>query len=201
MRSVTPAALARPPRTWPERLFGRWWRRQSAARQDRYATLGPLVSVLLFLAAIISAFWYLRNEEFERQQEAVKRDTEISQQQIRLRLIENQEQLLRIAREISTRTIDVDDFLEHAGSFTRERPEITHLLWLGADRARKAGYAANTFLSDAAPGEGSGPTLPADGKPSEPDAAFAAARTLRQPVYSRPYFDPQGLRSSRSTCR
>ena len=31
------------------------------------ATLGPLVSVLLFLAAIISAFWYLRNEEFERE--------------------------------------------------------------------------------------------------------------------------------------
>jgi hypothetical protein len=42
-----------PNRTWPERIFGRWWRRQSAARQDRYATLGPLLSVLLFLAAII----------------------------------------------------------------------------------------------------------------------------------------------------
>jgi ribonuclease HI len=56
--------------------------------------------VLLFLAAIISAFWYLRNEEFEREQEAVKRDTEVVQQQIRLRLIENQEQLLRMAREM-----------------------------------------------------------------------------------------------------
>ena len=94
------------PRSRLERLFGRWWRRQSPARQDRFATLGPLVSVLLFLAAIISAFWYLRNEEIEREQEAVKRDTEIAQQQIRLRLIENQEQLVRIAREIATRTID-----------------------------------------------------------------------------------------------
>ena len=84
--------LPRPPRTWPERLFGRWWRRQSASRQDHFATLGPLVSVMLFLAAIILAFWYLRNEEFERQQESVKRDTEITQQQIRLRLIEDQEQ-------------------------------------------------------------------------------------------------------------
>ena len=37
----------------------------------------PLISVLLFLAAIISAFWYLRNEEIERETEAVKRDTEI----------------------------------------------------------------------------------------------------------------------------
>ena len=49
------APPARAPAGWPQRLFGRWWRRQSPARQDRYATLGPLVSVLLFLAAIISA--------------------------------------------------------------------------------------------------------------------------------------------------
>jgi hypothetical protein len=41
--------------------------RQSPARQDRFATLAPLLSVLLFLAAIISAFWYLRNEEIERE--------------------------------------------------------------------------------------------------------------------------------------
>ena len=85
--------------------------RQSAARQDRFATLGPLISVMLFLAAIILAFWYLRNEEFEREQESVKRDSEVAQQQIRLRLIENQEQLVRIAREIVTRTIDREQFL------------------------------------------------------------------------------------------
>ena len=69
---ATTTAPPRPDRTWAERLFGRWWRRQSAARQDRYATLGPLASVLLFLAAIVSAFWYLRNEELEREQEAVR---------------------------------------------------------------------------------------------------------------------------------
>ena len=69
--ATEPARPPRLPRTWPEKLFGRWWRRQSAARQDRFATLGPLVSVMLFLAAIILAFWYLRNEEFEREQESV----------------------------------------------------------------------------------------------------------------------------------
>ena len=87
------------------RLIGRWWRRQSPARQDRLATFGPLASVLLFLAAIISAFWYLRNEELEREVEAVTRDTEIAQQQLRLRLIENQEQLVRLAREFTTREL------------------------------------------------------------------------------------------------
>jgi prolipoprotein diacylglyceryltransferase len=59
----------------PRRFFWRWWRQQSPSTQDRYATLGPLVSVLLFLAAIVVAFWYLRNEELEREQESVKRDT------------------------------------------------------------------------------------------------------------------------------
>jgi hypothetical protein len=73
MQRAEPAtsSSSRAARTWAERVFGRWWRRQSAAHQDRYATLGPLASVLLFLAAIVSAFWYLRNEEFEREQEAV----------------------------------------------------------------------------------------------------------------------------------
>src|SRR5580765_6267155 len=126
----------------PRRLFGRWWRRQSPAQQDRFATLGPLISVLLFLAAIISAFWYLRNEEFEREQESVKRDTEIAQQQIRLRLIENQEQLVRIAREIVTRTIDREQFLLQAASFTRERPEITNIAWVNGARAPRASYSA-----------------------------------------------------------
>src|SRR5215217_5001876 len=138
MQRADPApSSSRAARTWAERVFGRWWRRQSAAHQDRYATLGPLISVLLFLAAIISAFWYLRNEEFEREQESVKRDTEIAQQQIRLRLIENQEQLVRIAREIVTRAIDQDEFLGQAAGFTRERPEINHLFWISSSRTRR----------------------------------------------------------------
>src|SRR5882757_8862926 len=161
------AAAARPSRTWPERLFGRWWRRQSAARQDRYATLGPLVSVLLFLAAIILAFWYLRNEEFEREQESVKRDSEIAQQQIRLRLIENQEQLVRIAREIVTRTIDRDQFLQQAASFTRERPEIANIAWVNGARAPRASYSATSFPAEAGMNSDDTPAaLPAEGQDS-----------------------------------
>ena len=186
-----------PPRstpTLPRRLFGRWWRRQSPAQQDRFATLGPLISVLLFLAAIISAFWYLRNEEFEREQESVKRDTEIAQQQIRLRLIENQEQLVRIAREIVTRAIDRDEFLGQAASFTRERPEINHLFWITTTRAQKAAYSAISFHPETGlTGDEYAASLPKEGKSSEPEVAFLAARTLRQPVYTRPFVDSYGM--------
>ncbi len=176
----------------PSRLVGLWWRRQSPAHQDRYATLGPLISVMLFLAAMILAFWYLRNEEFDREQESVKRDTEITQQQIRLRLIENQEQLVRIAREIVTRTIDHDEFLSQAASFARERAEITNLIWVSGSRNKRASYSATNPHADfGAPGGEIGKSLPEAANP-EPEAAFKTARELRLPVYSRVFSDNYG---------
>ena len=142
-----------------------WWRRQSPSRQDRFATLGPLLSVLMFLAAIITAFWYLRNEEFEREAESLKRDTEIAQQQLRLRLIENQEQLVRVARELDTRAIDADEFKFQAAGFIRERPEITQLLWLNSQREVRANISltmpsANLSRPDDRPELGTPPSSP-----------------------------------------
>jgi PAS domain S-box-containing protein len=193
MQSASRAAASSGQLSWPRRLFGRWWRRQSAARQDRFATIGPLVSVLLFLAAIIAAFWYLRNEEIEREQESVKRDTEVVQQQIRLRLIENQEQLARVAREVATRSIDRAEFVIEAAAFTRERPEIRHLIWLSAGRAHQASYSSLTFHAETgSSADELRAALPVEGQPSEPEAAFTAARELRQSAYSRPFADQQG---------
>ena len=184
--SPTPIAPAKAQR----RLIGRWWRRQSPVRQDRFATLAPLASVLLFLAAIISAFWYLRNEEIERETETVKRDTEIAQQQIRLRLIENQEQLVRMARELVTRELDASDFTPQATAFMNDRPEITQFLWLAADKSTRARHSAQPEREDLPP-VGTSPVarLPA---PSETDWAFMAARDLRQPTYSRVFKDRHG---------
>jgi PAS domain S-box-containing protein len=173
------------------RLFGRWWRRQSPARQDRFATLAPLFSVLLFLAAIISAFWYLRNEEIERETESVKRDTEITQQQISLRLIQNQEAMTRIARELVTREIDVSEFMAQAVGFSRDRPEITHISWLANDRTAKASHWAMLYhqLGSATAPD---PSMPADGATTEPERAFRAARSTRLPVYTRAFSDSSG---------
>ena len=181
------------------RLFWRWWRKQTPSQQDRYATLGPLVSVLLFLAAIIAAFWYLRNEEIEREQEAVKRDTEVVQQQIRMRLVENQEQLLRMAREISLKPGSADAFLRQAGDFVRARPEVISVAWVEADERVKAARNALSLPLD--------PTQITDdrfdGHPDwrsqlqgsgEPIQSFKMARDRNQPVYSRPYSNAQGVR-------
>ncbi len=194
MQRADPApSSSRPTRTWAERVFGRWWRRQSAARQDRYATLGPLLSVLLFLAAIVSAFWYLRNEEFEREQEAVRRDTEVAQQQVRLRLLENHEQLTRLARELVGRTLDHEAFLDQAAAFTSDHPEISNLIWLSASRARIAGYSSTSFPPETGIGSVDTPvSLPVEHSNSAPEEAFLRGRETRQTAYSRPFADSFG---------
>ena len=151
-----PTTSTQPPSPAPQaaspsarEMFWRWWKQQSPSTQDRYATLGPLVSVLLFLAAIVAAFWYLRNEEIEREQEAVKRDTEVVQQQIRLRLIENQEQLLRLAREISLRTVNPEQFMNQASDFVRARPEVLNVAWVNAAQQVRASQAGAVLSLDA----------------------------------------------------
>ena len=186
---TSPNAMGSPLPT-VKRLFGHWWRRQSPARQDRFATLGPLLSVLLFLAAIISAFWYLRNEEIDREAESVKRDTELTQQQIGLRLLQNQEALIRMARDVVQRVTDSDEFVGQAVAFTRERPEVTHLTWVDARRKARASHWA--LLYPVNPSAMPELSLPVEGQATEPEATFKAARDSRSPAYSRGFIDATG---------
>src|SRR5215217_8627425 len=120
----------------------RWWRRQSPVHQDRFAMLAPLAAVLLFLAAIVSAFWYLRLEEMDREQEAVRRDVEYAQQRMRLRLLERQEQLMRVARDISNKEVDAEEFVVRAESMIAQYPEVLMLTWIDERRRLTASYAA-----------------------------------------------------------
>src|SRR3954467_4639136 len=126
----------------PARWMRRWWRRQTPGRQDRFAMLAPLAAVLLFLAAIVVAFWYLRLEEQDREQEAVKRDVEYAQQRVRLRLLERQEQLMRLARDISNREIDPEEFMGRAEATVVQYPELHVLSWIDERRRIIASYAA-----------------------------------------------------------
>ena len=113
----------------------RWWRAQSPLRREWLAQMAPLASVLLFLAAIVAAFSYLRLEEIAREQEAVQRDVEYVQQRLRLRLLERQEQLMRVGRELATRELDADDFVARAESLLSSYPELQSLAWID-DRRR-----------------------------------------------------------------
>ena len=161
-------------------LVRRWWRRQSPTRQDRFVTLGPLLSVVLFLAAVIAAFTYLRLEEVDREQQAVGRDVEYAQQRLRLRLLERQEQLMRLARDVSNRDIDSEEFVAQAESLLSQYPELLAVSWIDS-RGR---IRANAYSPSALPTQMlvAGQSLPL----GETESNFALARDLRQPVYSRP---------------
>ena len=100
---------------------------------------------------------------------------------------------MRIAREIVTRAIDRDQFLAQAGTFTREHPEITNLIWVNGARSVKASYSSTSFPAEAAITVDDTPaSFPVEGSDSAPEAAFVAARTQRQPVYSRAFADTFG---------
>jgi PAS domain S-box-containing protein len=161
-----------------------WWRRQTPTRQDRFAMLAPLVAVLLFLAAIVSAFSYLRLEEMDREQEAVRRDVEYGQQRMRLRLLERQEQLMRIARDISNKEVDAQEFIVRAESMIAQYPELLMLTWIDERRRITASYAAPSLHSNQV--RIAGEVL----RPGETETMYSLARDLQQPVYSQPVAGP-----------
>jgi PAS domain S-box-containing protein len=173
--SAPAAPIAAPARRWRT-----WWRSLSPARQDRFAALAPLAAVLLFMAAIVAAFWYLRAEEVEREHEALKRDVEYAQQRVRLRLLERQEQLMRIARDLSNQELDRAEFVGRAESLISQYPELQAITWIDEKRRIRASHAAPTL--------GSSELRVAGEVLTSGDTAdtYDLARDLQQPVYAQP---------------
>ncbi|MEP6723692.1 MAG: PAS domain S-box protein [Variovorax sp.] len=173
----------------PLSWWRRWWRRQTPVLQDAVAMLAPLAAVLLFLAAIVSAFWYLRAEELGREQESVKRDVEYAQQRVRLRLLERQEQLMRMARDASNREIDPTEFASRAESLVSQFPELQAVTWIDDRRRVRAAYGAPSLHP--AQQHAIGEVL----RPGDIETSYALARELRQPVFSQPVAgsDPPSL--------
>src|SRR3990167_4160654 len=169
-----------PDKRSPLGLMRQWWLRLPPSRQDRFATLAPLLAVLLFLSAIVVAITYLRYEELEREQEAVTRDVEYAQQRLRLRLLERQEQLMRLAREVDNKEISTEEFVFQVESLISQFPELLAISWVDTRRNVVAGYASPSAPPSLIRPTGS--TL----APNETDGSFDLARDLRQPIYSRP---------------
>ena len=149
-------------------------------RQDRLAALAPLASVLLFTAAIVAAFWYLRMEESERQQEALRRDVEYAQQRVRLRLLERQEQLMRMARDLSNQDLDSVQLGVRAETMINQYPELQAITWIDARGRIRASSAAPTL---------SGGQMRVGGevlRQGDTSDGFGLARDLQQPIYKQP---------------
>ena len=173
--------------------YTRWWRRLPPSRQDRLATIGPLISVLLFLTTISTTFWYLRNEEIGRETDSVQRDVEITQQQIALRLIENQEQLVRLAREVGQREIGRASFESQSETLVDDRWEITQLSWVDAQRKVRKLERGSMNPVDVAQPATAGPDPLSGPDAAHPSAVvFEQVRQSRRPHYSSAFKDVAG---------
>ena len=175
---------AKPDRRNPAPSWRQWWTLQTPSRQDRLALVGPLAAVVLFLLVMLSAFAYLRVEELDRENEAVNRDVEYAQQRMRLRLLERQEQLMRIARQVINRDIDPAEFELQAENMINQFPELIAVSWIDAQRQVVAAHASPSAAdsSDRKPGD----LVP----PGDTAGSFDLARDLHQPVYSSPLPHP-----------
>ena len=152
----------------------RWWHRLTPHRQDRLAMLAPLVAVLLFFSAIVAALGYLRLEEIDREQEAVQRDVEYTQQRLRLRLLERQEQLSRLARELDDHEINLVDLHDRAEAMLNQYPELQGIAWIDEHHRVRVGTGTATHTSPLSHN-------PLDRLDNE--ASFASVRETEQPAY------------------
>ena len=157
----------------------RWWWRLNPQRQDRFAVLAPLAAVLLFLAAIIASFAYLRLEEIDREHEAVRRDVEYTQQRLRLRLLERQEQLMRIARDISNQELDIDEFPVRAEALVSQYPDLERVSWIDERKRVKASYATANLQPDQRL------TLGETLRQGDTQNSYSLTRELQQPIYAQ----------------
>ena len=154
-----------------------WWRRLTPSRQDRFAMLAPLAAVVVFMAAILAALGYLQLEEMDREQEAVQRDVEYTQQRLRLRLLERQEQLSRLARALSNHETNSEGFRSRIATLINQYPELQGAAWLDQGKKVQSSTGSTAAWIFQNP--------PRGGAVLEPDTerGFKRARELRQTVY------------------
>ena len=142
--------------------------------------LAPLAAVLLFFAAIVSALGYLRVEEMDREQEAVQRDVEYTQQRLRLRLLERQEQIMRIAREISNRELDLDDFRQRTAAMLDQYPEVQGMAWIDDKRRTRFSMGMGGNFSGSL--QSSTDVLSYGAR----EGGYSLTREVNQPLYIQP---------------
>lgn len=164
-------------------IWRTWWHKQTPNRQDRFAFMAPLAAVVLFMAAITTAFWYLRYEEINREQEVVRRDVEYAQQRLRVRMLDKQEQIMRMARDIANRETNSKSFVLEAQTVLNQSPEFASLTWIDAKERVLSSYISTSNNSTM--------SLPVGSSISQTETrnTYQLARDLLQPIYSPPIIE------------
>ena len=130
----------------------RWWSRMPVHRQDRLASLIPLVAVVLFVVAVTMAITYLRVEERQSQHQSVQHAGEYTRQQIHGRLADRLEQIRSFARHVVTTPAGQPVSDEQVSKLLSVAPEIRSMTLVDARGQVQDNFTAGSpHRSDALP--------------------------------------------------
>lgn len=159
----------------------RWWASLPATRQDRIAALSPVLAIVLFLIAIATTFAYLRAEEQGRERSALLQDVDYAHQRLKMRLLEEQEQLLGLTMSYGGAVMSEEEFLAQAQALVNRYPEIYALTWYSPEGVAVGGYSTPALVNSLLYANGAELHISPVSASS-----FAQAQTSHQPVYSKP---------------
>jgi PAS domain S-box-containing protein len=161
-----------------------WWRKQSPVRQDRYAMIAPIVTVMLFLTVVFISIGYLRLEEANRERDSMKRDRDYSHVQLRERLQDRKEQVIQVAKNIGRGLVDTPEFLNQSETLVNSTPELLAVVWVDqTKRIRSAYLTTGAYTMNWSKSVG-----------LDDDAGdlYKRVESERQALYSEPYFNSEG---------
>ena len=152
----------------------------------RWYWLAPLFAIVLFIAVMLAVFYTLRLDELDRQQMALFRDVQETQQAIGARLTTSQEAIVQLAHEFEPDSDPQDEFGSAARAILRTHPELMSIAWVGTDRVWRRVIVSEVQF-DGGPREEGDRIENAVSR-----VAFEAARDRRQLHYSVPYAAADG---------
>ncbi|MGA2550493.1 MAG: PAS domain S-box protein [Burkholderiaceae bacterium] len=155
-----------------------------AAVSQRWYWLAPLLAMILFVGVMVTLFWALRRDEIDRQQQGLYRDVEWAQQVMRLRMQNNQDELIALAREAAQGDLDAARFRTLARQFMASSPEVIEIGRIDADHTDHWIVTSDALFDDGIPDSKQRLAGP------ESRATFDAAENTREPAYSGPFAGP-----------
>jgi PAS domain S-box-containing protein len=152
----------------------------------RWYWLAPLYAIVLFIAVMLAVFYTLRQDELDRQHQALFRDVQATREAFAARLESDLEEMLQLSHDFDPSARDEANFTASARAILRARPALMAIAWIDTERTWRRVVASDVQF-DGGPREEGDRIENAVSR-----VAFDAARDRRQPRYSAPYAAADG---------
>ena len=151
-----------------------------------WSWLAPLFAIVLFIAVMLAVFYTLRQDEIDRQHQALFHDVQATQETFLARLQSNQDELLQLAHAFDGSPAGDATFAAEARAILRGHHELMTIAWIDTERTWRR-VVASDVLFDGGPRE-EGDLI----ENAVSRVAFDLARDRGQPHYSEPYAAADG---------